>query len=89
MSQSLIVFLIILVLVAISCATLNVPTYKGEPSDHFDGKRFYNPDGPGMGDFKELMKFNRKNKKAKWEFQEESPSIENTIDNYSEDGKTV
>lgn len=83
MSQFLIITLVLIALIAISCATLNVPTYKGKTSDHFDGKKFFNPDGPGMGDFKELMKYNRKNKKAKWEFQEEESPIKNVIEDFS------
>ena len=87
MSQFLFISLVFVLLIAISCATLNVPTYKGEVSDHFDGKKFYNPDGPGMGDFKELMKFNRKNKKAKWKFQESESSVKSVINDFDTEGE--
>ncbi len=87
MSQSLIIILVIIALVAISCATLRVPTYQGDVSDHFDGKKFYNPDGPGMGDFRALMKYNRKNKRAKWEYQEVESPIKESILDFNEGGK--
>lgn len=83
MSQTLIILIIVFALIAISCATLNVPTYKGEKSDHFDGKKFFNPDAPGMGDFKELMTFNRKNKRAKWYFQDDKFSHSSKIEDFN------
>ena len=87
MSQFLFIYIVIIALIAISCATLNVPTYDGEISDHFDGKKFFNPNGPGMGDFKELMKYNRKNKKAKWEFQSNESPVTSVIEDFSDESK--
>ena len=84
MSQSVILILVLVVLVAISCATLRVPTYDGDPSDHFDGKRFFNSDGPGMGDFRELMKYNRKNKRSQWEYQDEESPIKSKLEDFNE-----
>ena len=87
MSQTLLIVLVIAVVVAVSCATLRVPTYKGETSDHFDGKRFSNPDGAGMGSFRDLMKFNRKNEKDKWEVQTQASPITGNVGNFAEEGK--
>lgn len=71
MSQYLLIFILVVLLLTIySCATLYVPTYKGEKTDHFDGRKFYNPGGHKMGDFRKLMKYNRQNKRKKWEFQD-------------------
>lgn len=53
-----------------SCSTMQVPTYEGEISDHFDGNTFSNPAPFEMGDFKELRKYYKKNKKAIWYFTE-------------------
>lgn len=86
MSQTVFIVLIVIALILVSCATLRVPTYKGKITDHFDGKRFSNPDGPGMGNFKELMKYNRKNKKDKWVFQANESPISEPIVNFSEKG---
>jgi len=87
MSQSLLILIIVVILIAVSCATLRVPTYQGEVSDHFDGKKFFNPDGPGMGNFWELMKYNVSNKKGKWERQNHSSYISQKIEDYSESGQ--
>ncbi|GLR15431.1 MBL fold metallo-hydrolase [Portibacter lacus] len=87
MSNLLIIILVLVVVIAVSCATLNVPTYQGEKTDHFDGKKFHDPDGRGLGDFGKLMKYNRQNKKAKWEFQETSDFSLEQIDNFTTEGK--
>ncbi len=49
------------------------PYYTGPESDHFDGNRFYNPDGMtprGLGD---LLKWQFTETKAKWPKNPESP----------------
>ena len=49
------------------CKTLHVPTYDGPITERWDGKKFNNVNGNDMGDFRALMKYQFKNKKAKWE----------------------
>jgi L-ascorbate metabolism protein UlaG (beta-lactamase superfamily) len=49
-----------------ACKTLHVPTYKGDPSDHFDGKHFFNPEPFEMGKFKDIRAYYKTNKRAKW-----------------------
>jgi L-ascorbate metabolism protein UlaG (beta-lactamase superfamily) len=87
MSQTLLIALIVIAVITASCATLRVPTHKGEVSDHFDGKKFYNPEGPGLGKFIELMKYNRQNKKGKWEKQVVESPINDVIEDFDEAGK--
>lgn len=87
MSQTLLIFLIVIAVFAISCATLQVPTYKGEVSDHFDGKKFYNPGKSGLGRFWELMKYNRQNKRGSWEKQLVDSPVTSLISDFSESGK--
>lgn len=48
------------------CKTFYVPDYEGPITDHFDGKKFYNPGGNEMGSFKELFRYQLKNKSVKW-----------------------
>ncbi len=40
--------------------------YKGPPSDHFDGKTFFNPDGIPPGRFADLLKWQLGNGRHKW-----------------------
>lgn len=54
----------------------HVPTYKGSVTDHFDGKRFFDPEGNEMGSFIQLMKFLITNKRAKWAKINERPAQE-------------
>lgn len=88
MSQSLvIILLVILVLILASCATMHVPTYSGDISDHFDGKKFYNPGNHKMGSFQELMAYNRTHKRAKWEFQEHIAEITSPVGSFDQEGE--
>jgi L-ascorbate metabolism protein UlaG (beta-lactamase superfamily) len=87
MSQFLIAVLIFTVFIAVSCATMRVPTYQGNVSEHFDGKKFYNPGDNGMGDFKELMRYNRSHKRAKWDFQDSTILHTETIKDFGQNGK--
>ncbi len=63
-------FLLLIIFVGIffyGCKTFNVPNYEGPLTDRWDGKRFNNPGGNEMGDFRELMRYQRKNKKGVYE----------------------
>ena len=60
------------------CRTLNVPTYKGPITERWDGKKFNNVNGNAMGSFRDLMKYQRKNKKGV--FEEISPVAYKNID---------
>jgi L-ascorbate metabolism protein UlaG (beta-lactamase superfamily) len=64
------ILLVIVIAGFVSCKTMQVPSYEGDISDHFDGNEFYNPPPFEMGSFKELRKYYKKNKKAKWYFTE-------------------
>jgi len=68
------------------CKTLHVPKYNGPVTERWDGKQFNNANGNEMGDFRELMRYQRKNKRAKWEIVENKvdvsehyPSVDNEI----------
>lgn len=65
----------------------NVQTYKGEISDHFDGKKFSNMGGEGLGNIKALLKHNFTNKKARWAFQNESANHKSKISNFNVSGE--
>lgn len=88
MSQSIIFVLIILIIIVIttSCAQFYIPTYKGQPSDHFNGKKFFNPENDQMGDFRSLIKYNRTHKRAKWDFNEVTYEFLDCIDDFNESG---
>ncbi len=42
------------------------PYYKGKPGDHFDGVRFFNPDGVPPANFSDLMKWQFNGQRSKW-----------------------
>ncbi|WP_235298907.1 MBL fold metallo-hydrolase [Portibacter marinus] len=86
MSHSFLILIFFIAILAISCATMRVPTYEGEVSDHFDGRRFFNPDGPGMGNFWKLMKYNRKHQKGEWNFQNAKSLVTEEISDFNQTG---
>ena len=73
------IFSLTMSLFLMGCKVLTVPTYKGPESDHFDGKKFHMPTGNEMGDFKELMSYQIKNKKARWPYLPMEPTFTETI----------
>ena len=42
------------------------PYYTGPVSDHFDGKRFFNPEGVEPGGMRDLLKWQTNGKRARW-----------------------
>ncbi len=63
----LIALIILTGLLFYGCRTLYVPKYEGPLTERWDGKRFNNPNGNDMGDFRALMKWQRKNKRGVWQ----------------------
>ena len=61
-----VIVLIALILTINGCRTLVVKSYKGPRGDHFNGRKFYQPGGNKMGDFRELMAYQLTNRRAKW-----------------------
>ena len=49
------------------------PYYSGPPSDHFDGLRFFNPDGVEPGNFRDLLKWQFNGARARWPKAVSSP----------------
>ncbi|HCL65772.1 MAG TPA: hypothetical protein DIC56_13225 [Rhizobium sp.] len=45
---------------------LKNPYYTGPVSDHFDGKRFFNPQGVEPGGMRDLLKWRANGKRARW-----------------------
>lgn len=80
-------FLLFFIAGLFSCKTMQVPTYKGEVTDHFDGQRFYNPPPFEMGNFKELRKYYKKNKKAIWYFTE--IEYKDGLESYAPEGQIL
>lgn len=63
----LIVFLVLMILAFLwGRKNLYVSTYKGPVTDHFDGKKFFNPPANEMGSFKDLMLHQLKGNRKKW-----------------------
>ncbi len=63
-------FLLLIVTIGLTfygCKVLHVPTYKGPITERWDGKKFSNPSGNEMGDFRALMQYQLKNKRSKWD----------------------
>lgn len=52
---------------------LKNPYYLGPASDHFDGTRFFNPDGVEPGGFRDLMKWQFNGQRARWPKRITSP----------------
>lgn len=50
------------------------PGWKGEVSDHFDGKRFFNPGHPDLHDFRHILKWKIERKAAEWPERAEEPN---------------
>ena len=51
------------------------PYYSGPVSDHFDGTRFFNPDGVEPGNARALLKWQLLNRRTKWPQRIESPFL--------------
>lgn len=49
------------------------PYYGGPPSDHFDGRVFFNPGGTPPGNFTDLLKWQLSGKRSKWPDRFDSP----------------
>jgi len=49
------------------------PYYDGPVSDHFDGTRFFNPDGVAPGSFRDVLKWQFNGKRARWPKSVASP----------------
>jgi L-ascorbate metabolism protein UlaG (beta-lactamase superfamily) len=66
----LFIILIILLLIILGFALLgwifSAPGYRGPVSDHFDGKKFINPEGVKPGGFGDLIKWMRHREKGEW-----------------------
>lgn len=60
------VLAILLTLMAIGCFIIGSPRYKGLPSDHFDGKRFFNPIASGRRGFPDMLKWLWSRKPGPW-----------------------
>lgn len=48
-------------------ASLDAPRYKGPISDHFDGKKFFNPNGKMSNEFGKVIKWLLNRDRSKWE----------------------
>ena len=46
---------------------ISAPKYKGEASDHFDGKKFFNPDCDGPKGFADVFKWLLTRKRTRWQ----------------------
>ena len=66
MSFYIVIALVLLVFVIWGRKNLSVPSYKGPKTDHFDGKKFFNPSGNEMGSFRKLMISQVKGNRTKW-----------------------
>jgi L-ascorbate metabolism protein UlaG (beta-lactamase superfamily) len=70
----LLVILIILIAIILGFIFLgwifSAPAYHGPISDHFDGKRFFNPGGIAPKGFKDMMKWMRTRQKGEWKESE-------------------
>lgn len=56
----------IVVLVFATGAYISAPKYSGEVSDHFDGKKFINPNGPTPAGTRALIKWMTNRDRGKW-----------------------
>lgn len=65
---------------------ISAPAYKGPESDHFDGKRFYNPGGQEAKAFKDVLKWGLKRKQGIWYQETAKPAVSEDI--YRNDGYT-
>lgn len=68
----LFVFVIFCFVVFLFGFFLSGPTYKGPKSDHFDGKKFINPNGLEAKGFKDVFKFIRERKMEPYKFNYET-----------------
>jgi len=46
--------------------TLSAPRYRGEITDHFDGRRFHNPEGPPRHGFVDVIRWRLTSKPGRW-----------------------
>lgn len=87
-NQLLAGFLAISVLILISsCKTLSVPKYTGKASDHYNGKKFFNPPPFEFGSFKELRKARKAKEKVKWYYTQ--PELVYTPNDYAPEGEIL
>lgn len=68
-----VVFLLIIGLFPLFGWYLSAPTYKGEVTDHFDGDKFFNPEGARAKGFEALIKWGLSRKKGSWERNNDIP----------------
>src|SRR5690606_20319339 len=65
---------------------LSEPGYKGAVSDHFDGKKFYNPNGERGNGFWEVLKYGFTRKRGEWKESYENHTYTKPIQNYNGQG---
>jgi L-ascorbate metabolism protein UlaG (beta-lactamase superfamily) len=80
----LLIILIIPALMALIGVYISAPQYKGPVSDHFDGKKFINPNGVPAKGLREVLKWMVDRKRGEWKENKDESYGKRPLDHYKD-----
>lgn len=86
-------FLLVIVVSILSLVSYGIyiseSGYKGPVTDHFDGKRFFNPGGGKANGFRDVLKFGFNRKRGEWIDNYENHVHSDSIKNHTDSGVKI